>query len=599
MNDASRRTLAVHFVYVALSVAFCLPLFTKPAGLGIQDWDQHLFYYAQVIKNVVEYRQPPFWSPWYCGGNVMWQNPQTALLSPVYPLTAMAGLALAMKINIVLHYWLGFVGMHLLLTRGLGFTFVPAVVYLASLFTLCGAHAMHLAVGHSVFLPSFYLPWMVYFFLRAVQTGAARPALLAGAVFALTIWNGGLHIVPMAVFAIGVFAAALAASRRNWRPLAIGVLVGLSGALYAAPKLLPVTQFVTSDRFWDSRDESKQRDWLSPAAIVRVYADPSQDPGSTFMASDHRHGWLEYGNYIGSFGALLIGASIVSLLTLAVRLSKHERTAIGIALAITALGFLLLTAGDYGRFAPAILLQRVPLFSSFRLPSRYTMPFVLFGAAAAAVALSELERRLVWTRTRRIAAFAVCAVGVLQLVVVNRAHFTKTFTMPPLDQAFRVARGTGNLDRETFVNPYEPNAPMLRALMADRAVAWCYEALQLKRGADDHRPFMWTMGDSEVSSISFTPNRVGFAVVGSGRPTKVFLNQNYSPGWHSDAGLVELDPQAGGRMYVQLAPGQTGRYAFSFVPPLLWWGVALFGLGVVGSILLWNRSLPAGAAGAA
>src|SRR5262249_18482059 len=162
--------------------------------------------------------------------------------------------------------------------------------------------------------------------------------------------------------------------------------------------------------------------------------------------------------------------------------SNHERTHWGIAFAITALAFFLLTAGDYGRFAPAILLQHVPLFSSFRLPSRYTMPFVLFGAAAAAVALRDLEQRLAWTPTRRIALFAVCAVGVLQLILVNRAHFTKTFPVPPLERGFRVARGTGDLDRQTFVNPYEPNAPMLHALMADRAVGWCYEALQLKRG---------------------------------------------------------------------------------------------------------------------
>ena len=134
-----------------------------------------------MIKNVVEYTQPPFWSPWYCGGNVMWQNPQTALLSPVYPLTAIAGLPLAMKVNIVLHYFAGFVGMHLLLTRVLAVSFVPLVVYLASLFTLAGGHVMHVAVGHTVFLPAFYLPLILYFLIRAVQTQTVGPALWAGA----------------------------------------------------------------------------------------------------------------------------------------------------------------------------------------------------------------------------------------------------------------------------------------------------------------------------------------------------------------------------------------------------------------------------------
>ena len=81
----NRDSKLIYLLYALLSVAFCAPLFAHPTGVGTLDWDQHLFYYAQVIKNVVEYAQPPFWSPWYCGGNVMWQNPQTALLSPVYP----------------------------------------------------------------------------------------------------------------------------------------------------------------------------------------------------------------------------------------------------------------------------------------------------------------------------------------------------------------------------------------------------------------------------------------------------------------------------------------------------------------------------------
>jgi hypothetical protein len=99
-------------LYGALSLIFCWPLFEHPQALGSNDWDQHLFYYGVVLKNVVEYGQMPFWNPWYCGGNVMWQNPQIAVLSPVYPLSMIMSLPLAMKVNIVLHYWIGFIGMH-------------------------------------------------------------------------------------------------------------------------------------------------------------------------------------------------------------------------------------------------------------------------------------------------------------------------------------------------------------------------------------------------------------------------------------------------------------------------------------------------------
>jgi hypothetical protein len=186
-----------------LSAVFCAPLFAQPMALGVNDWDQHLFYYGSVLKNVVEYGQMPYWSPWYCGGNVMWQNPQIALLSPVYPLALVMPLQLAMKINIVLHYWIGFIGMHVLLTRIIGITFAPAVIYLATLVTVSGAPAIHLRVGHSVFLPGFYLPLQLYFFFQAFKTGSWKYIFLSAATLALMVFNGGTHILPMSLAALG------------------------------------------------------------------------------------------------------------------------------------------------------------------------------------------------------------------------------------------------------------------------------------------------------------------------------------------------------------------------------------------------------------
>jgi hypothetical protein len=355
---------------------------------------------------------------------------------------------------------------------------------------------------------------------------------------------------------------------------------------------VPLSLIVTGDRVWHSRDETHHRDRMSPAMMLRVYADPDQNIGSGFADGDQRHGWLEYGNYIGALGTFLISASIVWLLAYPV----GPQSRLGTPVAATALWFLLLTAGDFSRLMPAAWLQHVPLFSSFRLPSRYTVAFGLFGALAAAAVLRTLGTRLVWNRMRLAAASIICIIAVLQLAVVNGAHFRQSFPLPPLDAGFRVLRGTGTLDREHFVNPYQPNAPMLHALMNDQAVMWCYEALQLKRGADDQRPLVWTVGPAQVSSTAFTPNRVRFSVIGGGEPTKVFLNQNYAPGWRSDAGPVRLDPQAGGRMYVELSPGRTGRFFFAFAPPGLIAGATILLLALGASMFVgrFDRALTPG-----
>ena len=188
----------------------------------------------------------PFWNPWYCGGNVMWQNPQVAILSPVYPLTAMLSLQLAMKVNIVLHYWVGFIGMHLLLTRVIGVTFLPAVIYLATLVTASGAAAIHLRVGHSVFLPGFYLPLQLFFFFRAFRPGHGNTSWRRRTL-ALMVFNGGTHILPMSIAALGTFSLCAAIARRDWRPLAFVAAFGAAGLAYSAPKLIPVVHYVSGD----------------------------------------------------------------------------------------------------------------------------------------------------------------------------------------------------------------------------------------------------------------------------------------------------------------------------------------------------------------
>ena len=151
-------------------------------------------------RSVYEYGRLPFWNPWYCGGDVLWQNPQVALLSPVYLLSLAVSLPLAMKLNIFLHYLLGFVGMHVLLTRAFKLSYLPGVFFLSCLFTLAGGPVFHLAVGHATFLPYFYLPWVLFFFLRALEGGRLSYGVATAAIFAVAVYNGGIQISFMAAW---------------------------------------------------------------------------------------------------------------------------------------------------------------------------------------------------------------------------------------------------------------------------------------------------------------------------------------------------------------------------------------------------------------
>ncbi len=583
MSFPSRRAILLCALYGALSVVFCAPLFEQPAGLGVNDWDQHLFYYGAVLKNVVEYGQAPFWNPWYCGGNVLWQNPQVALLSPVYPLSVILPLQLATKVSILLHYWVGFLGMHLLLTRVVGLSFLPAVIYLATLVTAAGAPAIHVAVGHSVFLPGFYLPAQLYFLFRAYQTGAIKDALIAAALLALMVFNGGVHILPMAFASIGCFAVLVTVMTRRWRPMVMTVVFVVAGLAYAAPKLLPVSLFVAGERFWDTRNPTEHPDRMTLDMVAHAYLNPNQDLRTKL---DHqRHGWHEYGNYIGPASAVLLMAGFL----VAVWGRRAPDAWFGRALALTA-GFLfLLSLGEFSAWSPASLLKHVPLFSSFRIPSRYTIPCLLFGAMALAWVMRGFSLQ---TRSRAVQAIAgaACLVIAAHLVMVNRAQFVGVFRVVPFDTAFRWLDGPRQgITTDAVSSAYTHDSPMLRALVSDRFFYYCYESLQLVRASNPEQPLLFTEGGGATTELGFTPNRVDFALFGGAQPARLYLNYNWGPGWTSTAGDIDHPPDR--IASVALGPGQTGRFSFSFVPPGLWLGTAIMLAALVLSAVLWRRLL--------
>ena len=566
-------------LYAGLTLLFCAPLFESPHGVGGGDWDQHLFFYGSVLKNVVEYGAAPFWNPWYCGGNVMWANPQVALLSPVYPLALITSLPLAMKVNIVLHYGVGLVGMHLLLRRIVGLRSLAAVVYLAGVFAFSGAHVLHLAVGHSTFLSAFLFPLQLFWVLRAIERGQLRYCFGAAVLLALMIYGGGMHVVPMALAGIGCFAGLAAVIQRSWRPLVVVVVLGAAGLAYAGPKLVPVMLFVGGDRFFDTRGGMDRVESMTPDMLVHTYITRYQDNAPAFERQ--LHGWWEYGNFTGALFGLLFMASLVWV-------GMHRAAPggwLGLSFAGTAVFLLAMSAGQFAPFAPASLLRLLPFFSSYRIPSRFTIVFVLFAVMTVAWVWRQLAAE---TTSRRGASFVavVCVLATAELVLQNGSWFRQVFTRPPLASTFEWGAGPPTIEVDAESDAYTGRAPMLRALMADRSFFDCYEPLQLTRTADPGRPLIGSDGEATISDTSFSPNEVAFRVLGGARPSTVFLNTNYAPGWRSTLGPVGLDDAQPGPS-ASMPAEQGGRHTFTYVPDGLWLGLGVLGLGVVGSV--WGR----------
>jgi hypothetical protein len=397
------------------------------------------------------------------------------------------------------------------------------------------------------------------------------------------VFEGGVHILPMAVAGVGTYALFAAMFSRSWRPAVVGLAFFGLGFAYAAPKLLPVSLYVTGDTFWDTRNATEHPDRMTIEMLSHAYLDPNQHTGLSFELQRHR--WQEYGNYIGPLAALVIAAGVVAALIARERPGRASPRALG----VTALVLFALSLGELGSWAPASLVQSLPLFSSFRIPSRYAIPFTLFGTLAAGSAIGELmsRRRLTTPVARTIAA--ICILGSLHLVVRNRHFFERVFRdAPGFSANFELLSGPSDLAIDRDSNPYRPGSPMLRALMADQSFFSCYESLQVKRTADGDHPLVYADGDVTVSDVRFSPNEVSFSAVSGSAPSRVYLNQNFANGWTSTAGPVARE-QGTDRLSVALVPGQTGRFVFRFTPPGLWVGTMIAAIAAAASSVVWLR----------
>jgi hypothetical protein len=573
-----RQTYLTGALYVVISAAFCWPFFSQPLSSGSGDWDVHLFYYAAVLRNAA-FGDLPFWNPWYCGGNVLWANPQASLVSPVYLLSLAMPITLAMKLNVFGHYVAGLLGMHVVLRRLVGLRSTAAIVYLASLFVFAGAITMRVRAGHTVFLPVFLLPWVIYYFWQAASR--TRAVILGAAILGFMVLNGGMHVLPMTVVLLGVLGLGALMTGRI-RPLVCAVAIVVLGCAYAAPKIVPVVLFVRGADIHDTRPV-KNPDYMSMEMFRIALFDGSQTTRVKVSPGVQLYGWHEYSNYLGWFG----GLALVSAAWILAFRRRDDWRAVSAALALIVV--LVLAAGQFATYAPASVMRDLPFFSSFRIPSRYMMLVPLVGALCMAFAARALEATP--RAALRRAIEILCVIGVCEIGLVNRKHLKEIFILP-VDTQSRLFDRT-----PPIVTPHPVVTPgplvhrtfMLDSMLVGVSPLNCYEPLQVKKVAEPGPVAIRGDGDVTLFGATFLPNKVAATAAVGRDPARAVLNQNFAQGWSSNVGRTERDPVSG-QPSVVLPGGYSGPIVFSFVPPGLWMGLSASLAALVLSIVVWRRA---------
>lgn len=543
---------------LGLTALFTSHFWLQGREVLVYDWDLLTFLSHSVFRSIWEFGVLPVWNPWYCGGNVLWQNPQVPILSLAHILGHGIDYPLAVKLESIGYVFLGLWGMEWFLKNHTRWPFWVRCA-LAGGFAFSSYSALRLTVGHVVLMQSLLAPLLLGLFIKALK----QPLWLAPAslLHAYIIYNGGVYPAIFLGIMILAFSFFGALFERSVRSLAIGLAWSfLSGALSMA-KLLPTYHFMqTYPRHVDNSETIPL--WL----ILRSLTQPIKKFAPQNFHPAFPHWWHEYGCYIGWVGLLLILGGFGILLKNWRREALLQR-----CLFLTAGFFFLFSFGDHGVLTPYHWVKDWPILSSLRVPTRLLIIGSALGFMGAAITFDSLLVK----KGQRLLFGMICLFSTGHLFFVNRGIVNHSWVQEePIQWAQKKPL---HLMRSADQPPsYARMRQHFRYGQANINYLSCYEAIQPPLSFVKGQPVIFGEG-VELHHATMVPGKIE-AEISLDFPTRAYINQNYVEGWQlsgqalaSRHGLPSLSLEPG-RTTLQISywpKGLTLGFFVSFVGLLL------------------------------
>ena len=520
-----------------LALVFCFPMLCNPdppasemwswltGGLFFKnlarfpangDWD--LFTELRYVPywTVAHFHQLPFWNPYKCGGMGMLSNPESSIVTPFFLPYLILGPYAGLYLEIYLHLALTFAGGYVL-GRVLGLGPLASAVC-AVIFPASSWFPLHLSVGHLNFLPAAYLPWIAAFLLIAIKQRRMTPAIIGGALCALTITEGNYTFLYAAII-VGFAATILTLLSRSARPFAYGLTIGIFALGFAALRLIPMAQQLSL--------YPKHPFGMEPISMRYIASFLFSRNQDLYRAGPWEFMFCEYGAYLSLAFALL---AIVGLVTRPVK---------ALPWIVPAVVFLEFTRGWTGQQSPLMLLYYLPLSGNAGLPGRYLIPLVFCVGVIAAYGADFIHSRF-QTRGKWIVA-GLLLVGTLDGWLVGAGNLRYLFhnPLPPIPHS------------ETFRQYLVQNPSYMTEIAeANEGSVNCqgfgYNDIPenpLGYNFPGYRGEQYLLGPGQVTLTRWSPNRLDFHV-DAPEPATLVVNQNYYPGWRLTSAPGTLDPGA-------------------------------------------------------
>lgn len=560
---------------ILLSLVYYFPILNSGDNLGIQDWDQNFAWTEANRISLLEYHQFPLWNPYKCGGTVQFANPQVPVIS-LQTLFALAmGTLRGIKISIVFHGVIGFIGFYYL-ARQIKLSYLGSTLA-AMIFSFSGITGSFLSTGMVVFTSFAYTPFILIAYNKSMEK--ARWGILSGTLFALSFYYSYQIALLVGVFLI-VYTAVKCIIERTLAPFKAFLIVMLTSSVLILPKLVFAYQLLR----------------ISPRLLPDISGYSLQN-FAYFLLSRNQN-LFNVMNAQGYFYRIDENSIYVGILTLAlfllffVKNKKSFKEHAPLLVTLFFLIWLMLGNGVY----PSLyaILKRLPIFSSFRVAQRFRFDFIIPFSLIAGLGLDNIYRLIKSNKLAMPITFFCLGVVYLDLAIFSGSNFlSKTLIIiNPEDQLkrgdafiqtvankadFVVQRSIQIPDVYLNDSTFFPWSYEYLKIRQNQGVLECYDPIPLgvmavgisEEGYQGEFHLLMRDDSLKVENVSWSPNKLVFTLSGNSSVTSntLIVNQNFYPGWIVKKVIYDCDRATFvDKLIATKIDGSSGEISFEFNP---------------------------------
>jgi len=498
-------------IFLLISLIFSLPMILKWNYIGVGDWELFTTMAAVPARTLLHYHQFPFWNPYLGGGNILFAHPEVGIFTPFFLLVLIFGAVAGLKLYILIAYFLGFYG-SFLFSKRLGLSGIAS--YLVSFVYFSSSYfGNHFSIGHIPFTHFCFLPWFLYFILKAEDNWK----YIYGAIISIALiilGNGAAIPLLYTLFFSALFVALLSIEKKTLRYIKIFLISAAFGVLVAGVKFIPMYHYLSQNK-WEGMPD----DFTPLNIIFSAFFSFDQfifrNPGA-----GQYWGWHEYSSYISPLVVILAILGIIL---------AFRKTRLWLILAAF---FFVFGLGHFSDFSLWNLIMRLPGFSSIRSPARAFQFVILSIAIIGAYGLdSLLSRTKIAQKTANFLAFGLVIVILVANFFVNLPSFQTIGLKKPENVIFseNFSQEIGRKDNiyDAFLaNRGSLVAPWLSGYKESRGIVTPKNEVMMDYISE---------GELKILSRNYTPNRVQYDILPSQAGIIIF-GIGYDEGWRAEDG---------------------------------------------------------------